>query len=130
MKETEVDVTALAAGGDGVARDAEGRVTFVPLTAPGDRVRVRLVKETKTFARGEQVFENVTLPAGSCFVPRIVQKDSVTLRCYFASEAPGKRQAQMYYLDFDIERMASRIWKVKAGSVVITMMNSTRNSVP
>ena len=30
----------------------------------------------------------------------------------------------------DMERNASRIWKVKAGSVVITMMNSTRNSMP
>lgn len=53
--EIEVDVTALAAGGDGVARDAAGRVTFVPRTAPGDRVRVRLVKQTKSFARGELV---------------------------------------------------------------------------
>ena len=55
MKEIEVTVTALAAGGDGVARDADGRVTFVPVTAPGDRVRVRLVHETKSFARGELV---------------------------------------------------------------------------
>jgi 23S rRNA (uracil1939-C5)-methyltransferase len=54
MPDRIVDVTALAAGGDGVARD-EGRVTFVPRTAPGDRVRVRLTKETKSFARGEFV---------------------------------------------------------------------------
>lgn len=51
----ELDVTALAAGGDGVARDANGRVTFVPRAAPGDRVRVRLVKQTSSFARGELV---------------------------------------------------------------------------
>jgi len=50
----DLHVTALAAGGDGVARD-EGRVTFVPRTAPGDRVRVRLTKQTKSFARGELV---------------------------------------------------------------------------
>jgi 23S rRNA (uracil1939-C5)-methyltransferase len=54
-RELELDVTALAAGGDGVARDADGRVTFVPRSAPGDRVRVRLTKETKSFARGELV---------------------------------------------------------------------------
>jgi 23S rRNA (uracil1939-C5)-methyltransferase len=54
MPDRIVEVTALAAGGDGVARD-DGRVTFVPRTAPGDRVRVRLVKETKSFARGELV---------------------------------------------------------------------------
>ena len=49
----DVEVTALAAGGDGVARDSNGRVTFVPRSAPGDLVRVRLVKQTKSFARGE-----------------------------------------------------------------------------
>lgn len=54
VEERTVEVTALAAGGDGVARD-EGRVTFVPRTAPGDRVRVRLTKQTKSFARGELV---------------------------------------------------------------------------
>jgi 23S rRNA (uracil1939-C5)-methyltransferase len=53
--ELDVEVSALAAGGDGVARDAGGRVTFVPRTAPGDLVRVRLVKQTKSFARGELV---------------------------------------------------------------------------
>src|SRR5688572_18157841 len=54
-KTIDVDVTALAAGGDGVARDEAGRVTFVPRTAVGDRVRVSLAKETKSFARGELV---------------------------------------------------------------------------
>ncbi|HSS02154.1 MAG TPA: TRAM domain-containing protein [Kofleriaceae bacterium] len=51
----ELDVTALAAGGDGVGRDASGRVTFVPRGAPGDRVRVRIVHQTSSFARGEIV---------------------------------------------------------------------------
>ncbi|MFT3700312.1 MAG: TRAM domain-containing protein [Kofleriaceae bacterium] len=46
-------ITSLAAGGDGVARDDNGRVTFVPLTVPGDDVRVRFTKQTKSFARGE-----------------------------------------------------------------------------
>jgi 23S rRNA (uracil1939-C5)-methyltransferase len=49
----ELEVTSLAAGGDGVARDSNGRVTFVPRAAPGDLVRVKLVKQTKSFARGE-----------------------------------------------------------------------------
>lgn len=51
----ELEITSLAAGGDGVGRDANGRVTFVPRTAPGDRVRVQLVKATSSFARGEVV---------------------------------------------------------------------------
>jgi 23S rRNA (uracil1939-C5)-methyltransferase len=49
----ELEVTSLAAGGDGVGRDSNGRVTFVPRAAPGDLVRVNLVKQTKSFARGE-----------------------------------------------------------------------------
>jgi len=36
----EFDITALAAGGDGVAR-LEGRTYYVPFTAPGDRVIAR-----------------------------------------------------------------------------------------
>jgi 23S rRNA (uracil1939-C5)-methyltransferase len=52
-REVELDITALAAGGDGLGRDANGRVTFVPRAAPGDRVRVRVVRESASFARGE-----------------------------------------------------------------------------
>ncbi len=59
------------------------------------------------FARSEQAFENETLPVGACFVPRILQKDERTLRCYFASEQPGKRQAQTWFRDFDL---ATRIF--------------------
>lgn len=54
------------------------------------------------FARSEQKFENETLPVGACFVPRILQKDEQSLRCYFASEQPDKRQAQTWFRDFDL----------------------------
>jgi len=49
----ELEITALAAGGDGVGRDASGRVTFVPRSAPGDRLRARIVHATSSFARAE-----------------------------------------------------------------------------
>jgi 23S rRNA (uracil1939-C5)-methyltransferase len=49
----ELTIDALVAGGDGIARGADGRVVFVPHAAPGDRVRVRLVEQRKQFARGE-----------------------------------------------------------------------------
>src|SRR5205807_8508532 len=52
---TSIAITALAAGGDGVGRDADGRVTFVPRAAPGDRVAVRVVHATASFARAELV---------------------------------------------------------------------------
>ncbi|MEN8144494.1 MAG: TRAM domain-containing protein [Gemmatimonadota bacterium] len=48
----EVDIQSFAAGGDGIGRDADGRVVFVPRTAPGDKVRARIVRETRKWARG------------------------------------------------------------------------------
>jgi hypothetical protein len=60
------------------------------------------VEDIIPFARSEQEFENVTLPIGACFVPRIVQKDDRSLRCYFASEQPGQRQADTWFRDFDL----------------------------
>lgn len=48
----EVEVTAMAAGGAGVAHLEDGRVVFVHRTAPGDRVRIRVEKARKRWARG------------------------------------------------------------------------------
>ena len=48
----EVTVRAIAAGGSGVADLPDGRVVFVPRTAPGDRARIRLVKERPRWAEG------------------------------------------------------------------------------
>ncbi len=69
-------------------------------------IKTMTVEKIIPFARSEQVFENETLPVGACFVPRIIQKDESTVRCYFASEQPGKRQAQTWHIDFDLDRMA------------------------
>lgn len=51
-----VDITSIAAGGDGVGR-VEGLAVFVPRTAPGDRAVVRLAPRPPgaRFARGELV---------------------------------------------------------------------------
>jgi 23S rRNA (uracil1939-C5)-methyltransferase len=55
----ELRIESLAAGGDGVAHLDDGRVVFVPFTAPGDLVRVRLVENRARFARGrvEEILE-------------------------------------------------------------------------
>lgn len=47
-----VAIERIAAGGDGVGREPSGRVVFVPRTAPGDRVEVRLVEVRARWARG------------------------------------------------------------------------------
>jgi 23S rRNA (uracil1939-C5)-methyltransferase len=49
-----VAITAIAAGGDGVGRLADGRAVFVARTAPGEQVRLSDdVKMHRSFARGE-----------------------------------------------------------------------------
>jgi 23S rRNA (uracil1939-C5)-methyltransferase len=49
----ELTVTALAAGGDGLGHAPDGRVVFVPFTAPGDRVRVAVGARRARWLRGE-----------------------------------------------------------------------------
>jgi len=48
----ELAIESLAAGGDGVAH-SDGLTVFVPRSAPGDRVRVRVVLVKPRFARAE-----------------------------------------------------------------------------
>jgi 23S rRNA (uracil1939-C5)-methyltransferase len=49
----EVRIDALAAGGDGVGRAPDGRVVFVPFTAPGDLARVAIRERHARWLRGE-----------------------------------------------------------------------------
>lgn len=51
----ELSPTAMAAGGDAIARDPSGRVVFVTGALPGERVRVALVDERRDYARGHAV---------------------------------------------------------------------------
>jgi 23S rRNA (uracil1939-C5)-methyltransferase len=48
-----VTITGIAVGGDGVGRLSDGRVVFVPRTAPGDRIRLRedSLQRHRNFAR-------------------------------------------------------------------------------
>src|SRR4051794_15865574 len=51
----ELRPTAMVAGGDAIARDADGRVTFVAGALPGERVRVEIDDSRRDFARGHVV---------------------------------------------------------------------------
>jgi 23S rRNA (uracil1939-C5)-methyltransferase len=46
-----LDVSTVVAGGDGLARDADGRVTFVEGGLPGEQVRAAVRERKKDFAR-------------------------------------------------------------------------------
>jgi len=54
LDEVEVGIEKLVAGGDGLAR-VDGIPLFVPRSAPGDRLRVRLVERRPDYARAEIV---------------------------------------------------------------------------
>ena len=69
-------------------------------------VQAMKVERYEVFAESAQRFDNETLPTGACFVPRILRKDEHTLRCFFASEAPGMRQAQTWWRDYDLKSQA------------------------
>lgn len=51
----EIEITGIAAGGAGVGRLPDGRVTFVHRTAPGDQVEVQVVEERKRWTRSTLV---------------------------------------------------------------------------
>jgi 23S rRNA (uracil1939-C5)-methyltransferase len=50
---TDVRVRSIAAGGDGVGLLPDGRVVFVPRSAPGDVLRLRAIERHGRFARAE-----------------------------------------------------------------------------
>ncbi|MGQ0521710.1 MAG: class I SAM-dependent RNA methyltransferase [Actinomycetota bacterium] len=51
----DLEPTAMAAGGDALAREPGGRVVFVAGALPGERVRARLTEERRDYARGVAV---------------------------------------------------------------------------
>ncbi len=53
LESADIEIESLALGGDGVGRLPDGRTVFVPFSAPGDTVRVRLTISKPRFARGE-----------------------------------------------------------------------------
>ncbi len=48
-----VEISGLSNRGDGLGRDEEGVVAFLPFTAVGDRVEARILKKEKRFWHGE-----------------------------------------------------------------------------
>lgn len=55
MKTIEIELTALAYGGDALGRLPDGRAVFVPFALPGERVRARIVEEKRGFARADLI---------------------------------------------------------------------------
>ncbi|MDY0213722.1 MAG: 23S rRNA (uracil(1939)-C(5))-methyltransferase RlmD [Desulfuromonadaceae bacterium] len=58
---TETEITSLVHGGAGLGQLPDGRAVFIPLSMPGDRVRYRIRKEYKRYAKAE--LEEVLSPS-------------------------------------------------------------------
>ncbi|WDE95834.1 class I SAM-dependent RNA methyltransferase [Lentisphaera profundi] len=56
MEREEIfEIDNIAYGGDGAGRMEDGRVCFVPFSVPGEKVKVKILKDNKNFCRGEIV---------------------------------------------------------------------------
>lgn len=55
MSFLEITVQSLGSGGVGIGSLPDGKVVFLPRTAPGDRVRIKILKEKSRWALGEPV---------------------------------------------------------------------------
>jgi hypothetical protein len=91
-----------------------GKAQYCVLTVVN--VKTMSVERVVPMAKSAQAFANETLPAGACFVPRIIKLNDTTLRCFFACEdQSGKSQSQTWYRDFDIASLtfAPDIHRVK-----------------
>ena len=64
--EVQVRIDKLVYGGDGLGR-LDGKVIFVPFSAPGDTLAVRILESRKGFARGE--IREIIRPGSSRRVP-------------------------------------------------------------
>ena len=67
MTRVELRTTAMAVGGEAVAREPSGRVVFVRGGAPGETALVDLVDEKRRFARG--VLAEVVDPSADRVAP-------------------------------------------------------------
>ena len=64
----EIETTNYAYGGEVFGRLPDGRIVFIPYSIPGERLRVRLVEEKRSFARAELL--EVLTPATERIAPR------------------------------------------------------------
>jgi 23S rRNA (uracil1939-C5)-methyltransferase len=64
----EITIQSLVYGGSGIARLPDGRMTFVPFTLPGEKVRIAIREEKKGFAMAEAL--EILKPSSLRIAPR------------------------------------------------------------
>ncbi|UCF19981.1 MAG: class I SAM-dependent RNA methyltransferase [Gemmatimonadota bacterium] len=68
MAPVVLEIGSIIAGGDGLARSADGPVVFVSRSAPGDQVEVEFVESHRQWSRG-RILRVITASADRCDAP-------------------------------------------------------------
>ncbi|MFH2126572.1 MAG: TRAM domain-containing protein [Pseudomonadota bacterium] len=98
-QEMQLTIEDLASGGDGLAREASGRVVFVPGALPGEKVRAKLVQAKRDFGRAELLAVEEASPA------------RVAPVCPLFGECGG---CQMQHLEYSAQVEAKAAWVRRA----------------
>ena len=113
-------IESLSFGGDGILRH-EGFVVFVPLTAPGDYVQVRITQQKQRFARGEltQIESASSLrcnppcpyfgTCGGCQLQHLLPQSQVAIKRQFIFDALQRIGKVEYIPPFEVVA-AQRTW--------------------
>ena len=106
----EVRIEKLLNGGDGLARH-EGQAIFVPLTAPGDRVRARVIARRSGFwqATLEEILEPVTVDMRRLKPNHERPCGSGAAHCITRDESPADENEPLWRQE--LEHLLTRIWK-------------------
>lgn len=107
MPFVELTVEQLVAGGDGLAREPDGRVVFVRGAAPGDRVRAELVDQRRDFARADIV--EVVEPGPDRVVPPCPHVDRGCGGCGWQHVDPAAARAHKAALVAEAFRRIGRL---------------------
>ena len=101
-QEVRLDITGTTAQGAGVGR-LEGMAVFVPLTAPGDTARVKLVKVAKNYAYGR--LEELLSPAPCRVEPDCPQFAQCGGCCYRHISYPAELELKTQRVRDALERI-------------------------
>ncbi|MDW8326330.1 MAG: 23S rRNA (uracil(1939)-C(5))-methyltransferase RlmD [Anaerolineales bacterium] len=108
----ELLITSLSHAGEGLARH-EGRVVFVPFALPGERVRVELIEEKKTFARARLL--EVLTPSPDRVAPRCPHHFSISNPQSLTSTCGGCQLQHLAYsaqLHFKQEQVIEQLTRI------------------
>ncbi len=100
----EIDLLTHAYGGDAMGRLPDGRAVFVPGGLPGERARIRLVEQKRSFARGALV--EVLRPSPDRVIPPCPHAAACGGCHYQHMSYPAQLQAKTSILRDQLQRIA------------------------